>query len=353
MPSQLISFSSSDVGGPGLLTGTAGSLLAILDACLVTGYSGHTLAAQWTKPFANSGNIGCYKQGAGAGLSLLINDNGPNVTSTYKEAWAVGWESIAGIGAPVGTGSGQFPTPAQLLTTGHVVWRKSATADTATRGWQLFADSSTFYLFIATGDTAGVYYPAGYGDIFSLHGSSDAYRAMIIGRAAENQTAGGIAGPVLVDAFDAIWAGVVTATPTTMVTMASQVGHYLARSWAGAGTSVQASKFFDTSKQVASSVNLSGSNWFFFPLGGYVQTPNGPDNSLYLSPIMVGEGASAYPIRGRLRGIYQVCHPIASFADGQPFSGGGDYAGKSFQIIKSMVNGGFLAVETSATVETN
>ena len=161
MPSQLIGFSSSDVSGPGLITGQAGSLLTILDACLTVGYSGHAISPLWTKPIANSGNIGCYTQGAGAGLSLLINDNGPNGTSTYKEAWAVGWESIAGIGAPVGTGSGQFPTPAQLLTTGHTVWRKSATADTATRAWQLFADSSTFYLFISTGDTAGVYYCGG------------------------------------------------------------------------------------------------------------------------------------------------------------------------------------------------
>src|ERR1035437_2380958 len=129
MASQFTVFSSSDAAGPGLLTGAAGSLLAVLDACLVTSYAGHTLAAQWTKPTANAGNIGCYKQGAGAGLSLVINDAGPNGTSTYKEAWAIGWESVAGVGSPVGTGSGQFPIPAQLLTTGHDVWRKSATAE--------------------------------------------------------------------------------------------------------------------------------------------------------------------------------------------------------------------------------
>src|ERR1035437_2201693 len=190
MASQFTIFSSSDVAGPGLLTGAAGTLLALLDACLVTSYAGHTLAAQWTKPTANSGNIGCYKQGAGAGLGLVINDNGPNVTSTYKEAWATGWESVAGVGAPVGTGSGQFPTPAQLLTTGHVVIRKSATADAATRSWQLFADSSTFYLFISTGDTAGVYNVGMFGDVFSLKGATDGYRCMIHGRAVENNAGG-------------------------------------------------------------------------------------------------------------------------------------------------------------------
>ena len=35
----------------------------------------------------------------------------------------------------------------------------------------MFADSLTFYLFIATGDTAGVYYPFMFGDIFSLKGA--------------------------------------------------------------------------------------------------------------------------------------------------------------------------------------
>ena len=116
--SQLVYFSSSDASGPGLISGTAGSLLTILDACLVNGYSGHILTAQWTKPFVNSGNIGCYKQGAGAGLSLLVNDNGPNATSTYEEAWAIGWESIAGIGAPVARDRDSFPPLPNFLLPG-------------------------------------------------------------------------------------------------------------------------------------------------------------------------------------------------------------------------------------------
>src|ERR1035437_8888689 len=181
MASQFTIFSSSDVAGPGLLTGAAGTLLALLDACLVTSYAGHTLAAQWTKPIANAGNIGSYKQGAGAGLSLVINDAGPNGTSTYKEAWAIGGESVAGVGSPVGTGSGQFPTPAQALTSGHVVIRKSASADATGRSWVLFANVSTFYLFVAAGDPAGVYLAFMFGDVFSLKGASDGSRCLLHG----------------------------------------------------------------------------------------------------------------------------------------------------------------------------
>ena len=334
MASQFTVFTSSDVSGPGLLTGAAGSLLAVLDACLVTSYAGHTLAAQWTKPFANSGNIGCYKQGAGAGLGLVINDAGPNVTSTYKEAWATGWESVAGVGAPVGTGSGQFPIPAQLLTSGHVVIRKSASADATGRAWTLFADSRTFYLFVASGDTVNVYMAFMFGDVFSLKGATDAYRCVIHGRAQENSGSGGSTA----DNLDSIY--------PCAVSGANGPGMFMARSYGGGGTSITTQKMGDMNA-LGASVGYVG-----VAMAGLFQIPNGPDNSVYLSPVKVIE-LVAVSIRGRLRGVYHVCHPLASFADGQTFVGGGDYAGKSFQIVSRGINNGFWAVETSATVETN
>jgi hypothetical protein len=333
---------SSDVAGPGLLTGAAGSLLALLDACLVTSYAGHTLAAQWTKPIANAGNIGSYKQGAGAGLSLVINDAGPNGTSTYKEAWAIGWESVAGVGSPVGTGSGQFPIPAQLLTTGHVVWRKSATADAVGRAWVLAADSSTFYLWVATGDTVGVYYHAGFGDVFSLKGSSDAYRCFIYGRNIEN-TAVGHTTPYA-DQTDEL-----LLVPNPNAVTVPIPGHFMARTYGGGGTSVTISRKGDLA---ASTYDGQTNAPYAAALTGAFQTPNGPDNSVYLCPLGVVESVAA-AVRGRFRGLYQICHAAASFADGQTFSGGGDYAGKTFQVVKAGVNGGFWALETSATVETN
>lgn len=345
MPSQFTIFSSSDVSGPGLLSGTAGSLLTILDACLVTGYSGHSVSPAWTKPFANSGNIGCYKQGAGAGLGLVINDNGPNVTSTYKEAWSIGWESVVGIGAPVGTGSGQFPTPAQLLTTGHVVWRKSATADASGRAWMLAADSSTFYLWVSTGDSAGVYYHSGFGDVFSLKGASDAYRCFIYGRVLEN-SAVGLSGPS--DWTDSIECHAGTGGNQNNSGVA-QPGHFMARTVGGGGTSVTLVKKGDGSAATGSGQTNAP---YASPLAGVFQTPNSADNSIYLSPISAVESASVI-IRGRFRGLYQICHPVASFSDGQTFAGGGDYAGKSFLVVLKSVNGGMWALETSATVETN
>jgi hypothetical protein len=128
-------------------------------------------------------------------------------------------------------------------------------------------------------------------------------------------------------------------------------GHYMARTYGGGGTSINVGKLFDSTKCIGNS-NVNAGAVGAIAMLGVMQTPNGPDNSLYLSPVSVYESTTS-TVRGRLRGIYQVCHPLASFSDGQTFSGGGDYAGKTFQVISKMVNGGFCAVETSATVETN
>ena len=342
MASQFTIYSSSDASGPGLLTGQAGTLLTLLQACLVDGYVGKA-AAGWTKPMADSGNCGAYTQGAGAGLNLFVNDNGPNVTSTYKEAWACGWETLAGIAAPVGSGTGQFPTPAQLLTTGHVVWRKSASADATGRQWVLFADSSTFMLFMANGDATGAYSCAIFGDLFSLKGVSDAYRCFIAGRSVEN-LAGGNSSTILYEGMD-ITPGYTNMSPLQNIGSTSGTSsRYVARTYGGGGTSV--------SITVVGDLSLASIGNYRAVLQGVVQTPNGPDNSFYLSPLRISEIPTA-TIRGRVRGLYQVCHPVANFADGQTFAGGGDYAGKTFQIVSTGPNGGFWAVETSATVETN
>ncbi len=331
--SQFTIYTSSDASGPGLMFGAAGEVLRVLDLCLVNGYSGKPAPSPaWTKPFANSGNIGCYKQGAGAGMSLLINDNGKNVTSTFKEAWVTGWESILSIADPVGTGVGQFPLPAQLLTTGHAVLRKSLTADsTSGRQWILFADSYTFYFFIITGDSGAAY--AGnlfFGDIYAFKGSADAYRCILVGNGQENAALG-----QTVNSADQI--------ATLFQGAANHPGHYMPRAYTGYGTSIQWLQQGDFSK----TNNSTGG-----PLLGVVQPPNGPDNGYYITAVTAAELATL-TIRGRVRGMHHVCHAVGTFADGQLLVGANDFAGKTIQIVKSGATGGYWGMEVSATVETN
>lgn len=338
--SQFIFYSSSDPGNgsdqPGVMYGTGGDLIRVLDKCLVSGYTGKA-AAGWTKPIANSGTgvTGCYKQGAGALQTVFVNDNAPNGSAIFRDAWATGWESLTAVTAPVGVGTGQFPTPAQLLTTGHVVWRKSATSDSTTgRAWQVVADSTTVYMFTASGDAAGTYNMFGFGDIYSLKGATDAYRCFIAGGHTENAAGAGSQGHL-------------DSTTSCTPTAANVPGKYMPRTYGGFGTSIQFCEVGDLSK-VINSANLTTGT----PLIGTLQTPNGTDNSYYLCPLTVCEISGAI-VRGRLRGLYHVCHPLASFVDGQTFQGSNDFSGKSFVIMKQGANLGFLAVETSSTVETN
>lgn len=354
---QFIQYSSSDAGGPGLLTGAAGTLIAVLKACLVDGYLAHA-AAGWSQPVATAGNIGSFKNASpangGNGFGFVINDNGPNVTSTFKEAWITGWETVLGVGAPVGTGTGQFPTPAQLLTSGHVVWRKSASADGVTRAWTIFADSLTCYVFMSSGDIAGTYQYGFFGDVFSLKGNTDAFRCMIMGRTVENTSGGATTSNAAQNDWSDAMAQAGGTTPGTGVLLTATPGHFLARTAGGGGASVLANKFGDiTRANLAGTYNTAtGATVGAYPFAGIVQTPNSPDNAYHLSPMWIGESASGI-VRGRMRGLYHVCHPTASFADGQTFNGAGDFAGKTFQIVLKGTSGGFLAVETSNTLETN
>lgn len=326
--STLIHYTSSDASAP-QLSGSAGSLLTVLDAILVNGY-GSQPAAGWSKPFANSGNIGCYKQGAGSsGFSVLINDNGANATSTYKEAWATGWEVLTAITGPVGVGSGQFPTAAQLLTTGHAVIRKSSAADSTARFWRCYADNYTFYFFVQS-ELTGDYKHLFFGDLFSLAGSSDSYRCFIRAHSNENTALGS----------NDSWINV-GGNPT----VSNTPGIYAARGYGGGGGSKALGVI--TNGSLTNGSTVSGTS----AMVGNVQSPNGYDNSFYLVPLRVTEPSPGI-IRGRYRGMYQVMHAVASFGDGQVIAGTGDFSGKTFQIITTTNT--VVAFETSAaTVETN
>lgn len=323
--SQFTGYSSSDVGGPGLITGQAATLGVILKACLVDGYPGKA-AAGWSNPVAAAGNIYSFKNGAGSsGLGFVLNDNGPNVTSTYKEAWITGWESVAGVGAPVGSGSGQFPTPAQQLTTGHGVIRKSSTADGATHSWRMWADAYSMALFILTGDNAGIQSTLLFGDIFSLKGATDAYRCLITCQASENAAPNGT---------DPSWRNATHAN--------AGAGQFMARTYGGGGTSILVQTMADPGMATG-------------PVGA-MQAPNGPDNAYHMAPWRVME-ATGKIMRGRVRGIYSLLHAPATFVDGQTFNGAGDFAGKTFEVVRDVCGSpsgnGAIAIETSATVETN
>jgi hypothetical protein len=337
--SQFTIYSSADAGHPILKGDTTGSFLALMNACLVDGY-GSKVGAGWTKgtgSAADSSSCGIFIQPTGSGATLFIDDNVPNATAGSRMARIVGYDQVTNFTASTGpangkinsivTGSNPFPTAAQGFgtLTASLAVRKSTDMSNTERQWLVFADSRSVYTYIATGDTAAMYYGWTFGDIYSLKtGSADAFKCLLIGNIAEVA-----AGTVANDRLDVL--GTLSVTVT---------GHFMQRGFGGSGASLTVTKHGDAIK--GSSTVLLGTTQF----------PNAVDTGLYISPVWVCENATS-TVRGRMRGFYQVLHAVAGFSDGQTFTGAGDYSGKTFMVVKGSPNAGLFLMETSNTLETN
>lgn len=332
-------------GSAPTLTGQVGSLTTLLDAVLVNGY-GSATAAGWTIGQTTT-NKRQYINNAtdGTGYGVWIDDT---AASTAKEARATGFVSMSGLG----TGSGQFPTNAQLAigTTpaGAVVIRKSATADSTTRKWTIVADDTVFYLFTETGDDTSPIKCCtfAFGDFFSYK-SSDANRCMIIGRNLEN-TAN--------DSQDTLSLLLNTNTSTMSATIA---GHFVAASQTGVGGSLAVGKHTDQMKMGGFSgsagTGTSGTTAASNGLGvgsnpnqpNQFAYPNSSDGGLWVSKIWLHHNNS---VRGYLKGLWGPLHH-APLGHGDTYSGAGDMAGKTFLCQSIMATSAVaqVHVETSNT----
>lgn len=340
MPSSLLKQYNTNTFGSPPLNGKTGSLIDVLDFCLVSG-------SGWTKTFNSaSGDLNvnvyaAYRPASGSQMTLFVNDSGGNATIKGGEAWIMGYENFQGLGtAPggnltgsIGSGSGQFPLTAQS-STGHLAVRKSSGASASPwieRPWYVFADAYTMYMIVQSEGSSPLYFMFGFGDFFSLNGTNDTYRAMIFGREVDNSTNMGST----VDNSDIICG--------TSVTSANSKGSYLARSVTGIPVPVLFNRHGNMSFRTGAVSSI---------MDGTIYTPNIQDNTFLLTPISISENQSFF-IRGRLRGLWHISHPITSFVDGQVFQGMNDYAGKTFLVILPSGSTAMYCIEISNTVEVN
>lgn len=299
-------YRSTDASAP-VLSGQVGGLTALLDACLVNGY-GSQVAAGWTNASVGTDHK-TYTQGGGNGFEIDVNDDAAG-TGGAQEALCRG------------VGASQFPTTTQL--TAGIVARKSATADATARVWVLIADDRTFYLFVQTGDSAGVYLAMGFGDVFSLL-TGDVGRTILIGRATQNSAT------ATVDNLDLL------AAPSTVI--GAMTGHYIATSFTGTGGSLQCAKHGDGNMASGTSS---------VAMAGHMSYPNPTDGGLYISRVYVVEPSGSVR-RGYLRGLYHWVHPTAGVIDGDTFEGtpGSEFDGREFLVVKSSGSGGLYVMETT------
>ncbi len=328
----VVIYKSTDGSAP-TLSGTAGSLTTLLDAILVGSGGiayGSTASAGWTIEYTTT-NIRVYRPGAGARHYLRVNDSaavtGSDETTgsiTASEARIRAYETMTGIS----TGLGYYPTTGQLGP--GIIWQKSKTADATTRTWIAAADSSTLMLFVLTTEVASGYMAGYFGDFYSLKGSSDPYRSILIGRSAE------------VAAGGTTFAGEALQVCAALGTAVS--GQYISRPYPyTAYNSTNVGKHIDS---------IKGSTAL---LVGTVASANGPDSGYYISPIWIHD-TSSY-IYGYLRGIWAWLHAVAGAADADTLSLSD--SSRAFLFLKgSGSNGGstigaIYLLETGNTWDTN
>jgi hypothetical protein len=126
-------YTSEDASAP-VLTGAVGSLIALLDACLVNGYGSET-AAGWAKSFSGT-NLAVYAP------AKLLHELQPY----YRiDDTATTYAGIAGFRNMTDVNTGLFRFPA-IGTNRYVL--KTDTAGASPRRWKIVADERTAHIMI-------------------------------------------------------------------------------------------------------------------------------------------------------------------------------------------------------------
>lgn len=349
------------------LDGLAGSLIGILDACLVSGFGLQaatiTVAsgvATLTTPSGHGFELHQVVEVAGATPSGLngrqrvlsrtttaitfdatgIADGAATGSITVKLAPA-GWSkvysgtnkaayrsnnvsgsqtflrvddtvgrnaSVVGYEtmSDVDTGEGPFPTATQL--SGGGWWPKSNSASSAARAWTVVANDRTVYLHTGCGDSAGSSGSVwGFGD-FSSYKVGDGFAAMLVA-AGRDVSASGVR--------------LENSVENSQQSLNAFI--YVPRSFAGTSGAVAA---LQIAESYTHSDNNSGAGF-----GWQTTFPNAADNGLLLSRKVLFEHGLC--VRGVMPGAYltpQNCHTFYSRNTLQ--DGSGDLAGRKLLAVK-------------------
>ena len=315
-------YRSTDSSAP-VLSGSTNSFIAVLDACLVNGYTGRTPSG-WSKSFSGTG-LAVYRPALGNRYYMRVDDTGAQESRI----------SCFLTMSDVNNGTGQFPLTSQIA--GGLFLRKSSTIDTVARAWLLVATERSFYFFselsvAASGFDNNFALASGNGHMFFgdfiSYKPNDIYNTAVIATHTPSSNQGVL--------------GIKISSVGSTIT--GSVGHYLARSFSQFSGSISFSKCtpgdYTASTAFASSTALPV---FPDPITG----------GMLLGPVEVLEGSNSMPnmiIRGRLPGLWSPLHNLPG-GQGDTFDGVGDLTGKSFMIVNTYNASvlGRFAVEISDT----
>lgn len=192
----------------------------------------------------------------------------------------------------IDTGTQPFPTLAQVAGDG-VYWPRAATSSSTARPWSVFGDSKSLYLFVAPelSSYPGCHFGVYFGELVPTK-TSDPYCCAILGALTD------------VSATNSVSPEHIAYSNPGVYTQ----GAYISRSYLGSGGAVPAAKSFQA-------VNASGTGWSGATIG--MPYPNAPDGGLYVARTFITQVGDA--MRGYLPGLHPVAMsvPAGSFSNRQ------------------------------------
>ena len=374
-----VKFVHSSMTGAPQLSGTAGSLIALLDACLVNGFGGGNVdslainsnVVTATRSAGHPYEVGSVCEIAGASVTGGGTVNGQFIvtgvtttTWTYAvtgvsnqtatgsithKAAALGWEkpfsgtnlavyrspNVAGTRCflrvnDTGTvdaraigfenmtdvNTGTGLFPTNVQLASGVFWTKSETANAITRPWIIVGDSRGFYLCIqTTSGNTNAYNTSYFGDINSVK-SPDPYSCMLAGFSTTRSFSSS-AGSSNGD--------------MQLISPASPVdASYLPRSSSGIGSAIQP-------RTSTLAMSISNSSYFSGASNnsGVLLFPNIGDNGLYIAPIYCIDNSPQLAYRGVIPGLYFSAQAIgnSAFVSREAVSSVTGYVGRTFRAI--------------------
>lgn len=301
-------YSYLDASAPAL-TNTAGSLIGVLDACLVNGY-GSKSSLGWTKEYSGT-NTASYRAPAGTRPYLWVGDT--STTATQLRGYMT-------MTTATDAGLDGFPTTTQA-TNGEYFY-KSAAAGT-NRPWFLVGDGKRFHLFAAnsladfpsslnTTAISGMFF----GDIISYL-PGDSYCAAI---------------------FSAVGTTATSSWYNALNSYTAISAHYMCRDYTQTGTSLQFCKS-SSSYGTSTAIGSIGSTY-----------PDPATGGMLMSRVVVVEPTTKV-VRGHIPGLWNP-HHVRPGTPEDTFSGkaGTSLAGRTFIIMPSVGSAnGNVVLETSDT----
>ncbi|WP_353085492.1 hypothetical protein [Stenotrophomonas sp.] len=292
MSTNPIVYMHSDAGAP-QLSGLAGSLTALLDAILVTGYGVGAEAkapAGWSLEFSGL-NRRAYRNDAvlGTGTYFSVDDSDTVSGGNARAAYVRAFEQMSGVGL----GVNGAPTVARMAN--GDTWTKSRALSGASRPWWAIATSKWFYIFIdagATGlDTAAPYFA---GDINS-DVQGDQYCFVV---------ANGLLGAPHTGSTSLESTKLFHARARASDSVSDALGGYILRGVSGAPGAVPVCLTVPSTAPSPTTITSFGR------LGGAYPSP--VNGGLFMEELLVREGP--YLHRGRMPNCYSPQHNLA-FSD--------------------------------------